>query len=256
MASLSRRFTETAQASEPGQRLGFFTLSRSSILWGTQVLAGLKPLSREVLFFLVDRREVERDVLMETFWPHHPPGRQTANLHMTIYSLRRALGKDLVILEGTIYRLNPEIPTEYDVARFERAAKVAERLAQGDPRRQFALTEAINSYGGPYLPEFTSEWALDRRRTLQMRYLDLLTANAEEAMLRNQPSQAVSALRPALDIDPLRDDLNQQYIEALALLGRRSEMVEHYQKYVRLLSEELGLDPPEETRSLYQRLIG
>jgi ATP/maltotriose-dependent transcriptional regulator MalT/DNA-binding SARP family transcriptional activator len=256
MASLSRRFTESAQEGAPSHRLGFFTLGRSAILWGTQVLAGLKPLSREVLFFLVDRREVERDVLMETFWPHHPPGRQTANLHMTIYSLRRALGKDLVILEGTIYQLNPEIPTEYDVARFEQAAKVAERLAQGDPRRQFALIEAINSYGGSFLPEFTSEWTLDRRRTLQMRYLDLLTANAEEALLRNQPSQAISALRPALDIDPLRDDLNQQYIEALALLGRRSEMVEHYQKYVRLLSEELGLDPPEETRSLYQRLIG
>jgi DNA-binding SARP family transcriptional activator len=30
----------------------------------------------------------------------------------------------------------------------------------------------------------------------------------------------------------------------------------HYQRYVRLLSEELGLDPPEAVRELYSRLIG
>ncbi len=56
----------------------------------------------------------------------------------------------------------------------------------GDPRRMFALTEAINSYGGPLLPEFSSDWVLERRRTLELRYLDLLAQNAQEAMMRTQ----------------------------------------------------------------------
>jgi two-component SAPR family response regulator len=43
--------------------------------------------------------------------------------------------------------------------------------------------------------------------------------------------------------------------EALGRLGRRSDIVAHYQRYVRLLSEELGLDPPQEVRELYNRLI-
>ncbi|MES0339699.1 MAG: bacterial transcriptional activator domain-containing protein [Anaerolineales bacterium] len=45
------------------------------------------------------------------------------------------------------------------------------------------------------------------------------------------------------------------FLEALGRLGRRSEVVEHYQRYVRLLSDELGLDPPDEVRELYTRLI-
>jgi LuxR family maltose regulon positive regulatory protein len=216
----------------------------------------LKPLAREVLFYLVDQSPVERDVLLEHFWPHHPPGRQVANLHTAIYSLRRVLGKEAIQHDATMYSLAEDLRWEYDVARFERAAQVAESLPPGDPRRLFALTEAINSYGGAYLSEFDTEWVLDRRRLLELRYLDLLAQHAQEALVRNQPTRALTTLRDALEIDPLRDDTNRQYLEVLGRLGRRSEVVEHYQRYVRLLSSELGLDPPEDIRSLYSRLIG
>jgi DNA-binding SARP family transcriptional activator len=42
----------------------------------------------------------------------------------------------------------------------------------------------------------------------------------------------------------------------LGQLGRRGDLVAHYQQYVRQLADELGLDPPEELRALYSRLIG
>jgi two-component SAPR family response regulator len=83
-----------------------------------------------------------------------------------------------------------------------------------------------------------------------------LASHADEALVRDQPLRAISTLRQALEIDPLRDDTNLRFLEALGRLGRRSELVAHYQRYVRLLSEELGLDPPESVRQLYARLIG
>lgn len=73
--------------------------------------------------------------------------------------------------------------------------------------------------------------------------------------MRDRAAEAIASLREALKIDPLRDDTNRFYLEALGRLGRRSEIVGHYQQYVRLLSEELGLDPPDEVRDLYDRLI-
>jgi LuxR family maltose regulon positive regulatory protein len=215
----------------------------------------LKPLAREVLFYLVDQGQVERDVLLEHFWPHHPPGRQVANLHTAIYSLRRALGKEAIQHEAAMYRLADELNWEYDVERFERAAQVSDGLPPGDPRRLFALTEAIHSYGGSFLPEFDTEWVLERRRLLELRYLDLLAHHAQEALIRNQPARALTTLRDALEIDPLRDDTNRQYLEVLGRLGRRSDIVEHYQRYIRLLSSELGLDPPEDISALYAQLI-
>jgi two-component SAPR family response regulator len=216
----------------------------------------LKPLPREILVYLLDHQRASRDDLNETFWPDYSPGRQVSNLHTAIYSLRRALGKEAIEFDQQVYGLAPEIKLRYDVQRYERAASIAERLPVGDPRRLFALTEAINSYQGPFCPDLNTDWALERRRALEMRYLDLLATHSEEALIRDQPLRAVNTLRQALEIDPYRDDTNLHYLEALGRLGRRNEIVAHYQSYVRLLADELGLDPPQAVSELYSRLIG
>jgi DNA-binding SARP family transcriptional activator len=256
MRALAQQYKDSADQQATPDTLSFQALGASVLHSGDLDIMELKPLAREVLFFIIDRERVEREQLLETFWPHHPAGRQVSNLHTALYSLRRLLGKETIVHDGAAYALNSELSTEYDVARFERASEVAESLPPGDPRRLFALTEAIHSYRGPFLPEFSSDWVLDRRRFLELRYLDLLSLHAQEALVRDQASRAVQTLRQALEIDPLRDDTNLHYLEALGRLGRRSEAVDHYQRYVRLLADELGLDPPEEVRKLYTRLLG
>jgi LuxR family maltose regulon positive regulatory protein len=255
MRAISQQYQEMTEDVGPGERIGFYALGKSEIYHQERLLTDLKPLAKGVLFFLVDRQRVDRDVLLETFWLHHPPGRKVANLHTAIYSLRRELGKEAILHDGSLYSLNPDLSMEYDVARFERAASVAEGLPPGDPRRMFALTEAINSYGGRFLPDIDSDWVIERRRALEMKYLDLLAAHAEEALVRDQPLRAVNTLRQALQLDPYRDDTNIFFLEALGRLGRRSEIITHYQRYIRLLADELGLDPPKNVRDLYARLI-
>jgi ATP/maltotriose-dependent transcriptional regulator MalT/DNA-binding SARP family transcriptional activator len=256
MRALAQAYSQTDEETVIAPSLTFTTLGECTLSHGADRLLDLKPLAREVLIYLVDNGRVDRDLLLETFWPQYPPGRQVSNLYTAIYSLRRALGKDAVMLDGSVYSMEPELNVVYDVARFERAATVAEALPPGDPRRFFAITESINSYGGPFLPEFTSEWVIERRRILEFRYLELLRTHAEEAIIRNQPLRALGSLRTALNLDPYQDDINMRYLETLGLLERRSEIVAHYQQYVQLLSNELGLDPPESVRELYSRLIG
>jgi len=256
MQAVARRFQDNAPEEQRGEQLVIRALGKGTAHWNGRSLGDLKPLTREILFYLVDTGPADRDVIVETFWPHYPPGRQTANLHMNVYGLRRLLGKDAILLEGTTYSLAASLKIDSDVQRFERAAEVAQRLPPGDPRRLFALTEAINSYQGSYLADSPSSWVAQRRRALEVRYLDLLTSNAEEAMVRDLPARAVTTLRKALQIDPLRDDLHMTYLEALGRMGRRSEVITHYQYYVRLLADELGLDPPSPVRELYARLIG
>jgi DNA-binding SARP family transcriptional activator len=256
MRVLAQQYKDASEHERTPDTLSFQGLG-ASLVHGSEIdITELKPLAREVLFFIVDKERVERETILENFWPHHPPGRQVSNLHTALYSLRRLLGKETIVHDGAAYALNPDLNTEYDVDRFDRTAAVAEGLPPGDPRRMFALTEAIHSYGGPFLPEFNSEWVVERRRFLELRYLDLLSLHAQEALVRDQASRAIHTLREALEIDPFRDDTNLHYLEALGRLGRRSEAVDHYQRYVRLLADELGLDPPQELRELYTRLIG
>ena len=256
MRGVAEQHREEPPEPDSEVKLDVVALGQTAISLAGRRLADLKPLPREVLFYLVDHPQVERDTLLETFWPRFNPGRQISNLHTAIYTLRRLLGKEAVVQHGTMYSLNADVPIEYDVARFERAAEVAQALPPGDPRRLFALTAALNSYGGQFLPDYATEWVIERRRELELSYLDLLAGHAEEALVRDQPLRALATLRQALEIDPLRDDTNLRFLEALGRLGRRSELVAHYQRYVRLLADELGLDPPDAVRHLYSRLIG
>jgi ATP/maltotriose-dependent transcriptional regulator MalT/two-component SAPR family response regulator len=256
MKTLAEVYREPSVESVGEVEFELIALGDAGMLRNGEPVEEMTPFARELLFYLADRKRVERDTVIETFWPDSPPGRQTSNLHTAVYSLRRAIGKGTILSDGSVYSMDPDFSIEYDVTRFENTAEVAEALPPGDPRKLFALTEAINLYSGPYLPEFSSNWVTERRRMLEMRYLDLTASYADEALLRDQPLRAVTALREALKMDPTRDDLNLRILEVLGRLGRRSEIVSHYQRYVRLLADELGLDPPEALRDTYSRLIG
>ncbi|HMK09812.1 MAG TPA: BTAD domain-containing putative transcriptional regulator, partial [Anaerolineales bacterium] len=243
------------QAAEQPARVEVRALGTAALVSGGDEIRTTKAQLREILFYLVDRRSVPRDELGEVFWPSSPPGKRNANIHMAVHSLRRWVGEDVVELDGGSYRLGSKIEVTYDVANFRRARGVALALPRGDPRRYFALTEAVNSYTGEFLPGIASEWAVARRHELEIQYLEVLSAYGEEALTRDQPGRAVEHIRRGLAIDPYRDDLNAQYMEALGRLGRRSEIVSHYHRYTNLLEADLGLDPPREVRDLYTRLI-
>ncbi|GMR10593.1 MAG: hypothetical protein BMS9Abin28_1414 [Anaerolineae bacterium] len=255
LIALERRYESSVDEEPDELTLAFEALGVARVLVNGAEVKQLKPMATEILYYLLDRGRVARDQLMETFWPDHAPGRQVSSLHTAIYSIRRELGKEAIQFDGSLYRIDPELSVQYDVAKFEQAASIAEGLPIGDPRSMFVLTEAVNLYGGQFLPEFDSEWVNERRRELELRYLDLLADYSEEALIRGRASEAVGWLREALRLDPLRDDTNRYYLQALGRLGRRSEIVAHYQEYVRALAEELGLDPPEDVRELYDRLI-
>jgi DNA-binding SARP family transcriptional activator len=255
MRAMGRMYEEKSDMPSKKRQLLVKAFGPSELRFEGRRVSDLEPLPKQLLFFLTDRKDVERDVLLEAFWPDSPPGRQVSSLYTAIHSLRRALSKDVVRIEGSVYAVNSEYVIEYDVAEFEHASSVAMGMPPGDPRRFFALTEAVNVCSGSFLPEYASEWVVGRRRELEGCFLQLLTLHAEEALAHGQPQQAVNSFRQALQIDPLRDDINLHYLEVLGQLGRRSEAVGHYRQYVHRLADELGLDPPESLREVYARLI-
>lgn len=255
MGQFRRLHHDQDEPSQESRPLRVAALGPGRILLEGKPLSIAKRQPREVFHYLIDKKSVSKELLGEVFWPRHLPGRRAASIHASIHAIRAALGKDYVLLEDGVYSLAHAVEVHYDVDRFEKAAEIAERLSPGDPRRLFALTEALSLYGGAFLPESGAQWAVDRRRQLELRYLDLVGDLASEALIKGQPEKAVGYLRKALAIDPLRDDLNLRYLEALGRLGQVSEISFHYQRYTQLVREELGIDPPERIRELYSRLI-
>jgi ATP/maltotriose-dependent transcriptional regulator MalT/two-component SAPR family response regulator len=255
MRTIARRYQESSQEEGISVQLRLTAFGASQAHFEGGRITGIEPLPRQLIFYLVDRGQVDRDELLETFWFDVPIGRQAASLYTAMHNIRRVLPEEIIQIEGSLYRINPEFVIEYDVAHFEHAVLIAENMPLGDPRRLFALTEAMHAYTGSFLPEYSTNWVLGRRRELENKYLDILILHADEAMTRGRPLESLESLRRALKLAPLRDDLNLRYIQLLGQLERRSEVVGHYQRYTRLLADELGLDPPDSVREAYSQLI-
>ncbi len=96
---------------------------------------------------------------------------------------------------------------------------------------------------------------VERRQALRARYLDVIVGLADECMALTRFREARECLERGLRLDPLREDLQERMMRALAGMGRRQEAVEHYRQYRALLRGRLGLEPPEALQLQYARLI-
>ncbi|MBN1438406.1 MAG: hypothetical protein JW929_03265 [Anaerolineales bacterium] len=211
--------------------------------------------TKEVFLYLVDRSPVGREELLSVFWPEMPAGRAQANLYQTLYRIRRAVGADILLLKDQICRLAENITVEYDVAAFERTGRRALALPITDRRRLAEMDRAAQLFRGEYLGDVPVDWAGRRREEINQLFLALVRDAADEYFGQCRYEEARARAARGLEIDPFRDDLHQRMLKILSAMGRKHEMVDHYQKYLLLLRDDLGLDPPLETRTLYDNLI-
>jgi LuxR family transcriptional regulator, maltose regulon positive regulatory protein len=243
--------TETA-------RLSVRALGSLEILWSGQEIprsAWASQKTKEVFLFLMDRAPVGRDELLTAFWPEMPTGRAQANLYQTLYRIRRAIGADVLVLKNLICRFAENLSLEYDVVSFEKAARQAMAVPVTDPQRLTGLEKASQLFQGEYLEDVGVDWAGQRREEINQIFLTLVREQADEYCSQCRYEDGRTAVFRGLAIDPYRDELHQRMLKILAALGRKHEVVDHYQKYIHLLRKDLGLDPPSETRSLYASLI-
>jgi DNA-binding SARP family transcriptional activator len=65
---------------------------------------------------------------------------------------------------------------------------------------------------------------------------------------------ALPYARRWLALDPLHEPAHRQLMQLYAQTGRRSAALRQYEECVRILDEELGLAPAEETTALYEQI--
>ena len=197
-----------------------------------------------------------RDHLIDLLWPDSLPDAARKNLRNTLWTIRKALGDELLLTETD--RLSLSDTVWLDTRAFELAV-------QSLPETGVAienLHQALELYRGPLLgglsltdaPDFELWLTAERERfgQLYLRALEALIAAQRE---QQNWAEIVLIARRALAFDNLLEPMYRALMEAHARLGERAEAQRQYDKLRATLAQELGVEPLPETEALRAAIL-
>jgi predicted ATPase/DNA-binding SARP family transcriptional activator len=202
-------------------------------------------------------RPVSADRLVDGVWGDDPPTNPANALQALVSHLRRLLGRDSIVRQGSGYvlQLGSE-PT--DAARLEALVDTARAAAaEGDHRTASArFREAISLSRGAPLSDVGDRW-FAREAAARLTEL-VLTAqegyvDAELALGRHDEVREL--LTDLVAEHPLRERLQALLVLTLYRSGRQADALRAASTARRHLRDELGLEPGPELRDLEMAVL-
>lgn len=209
--------------------------------------------SRALVYYVAAQEQpVAREHLLTVFWADHERSGALQILRTTLHGLRKDLGTGLLVDDNNV-ALAPD--GEIDARLFEKHLEEAPE----DPKQ---LAETIALYRGDFLANFLlpdtpafEDWLVVERehyRRLVIRaWVMLSQLHEKQGAFRS----ALQAIESALDFDRLQEDLQRESIRLMYLSGDRPAAIRRYDHLRKLLDEEMGVPPMEETRRLYDSIL-
>jgi predicted ATPase/DNA-binding SARP family transcriptional activator len=190
--------------------------------------------------------------------PDHQPDDPVNALQVRVSKLRRALGTlgagDAIERVGSGYRLRID-RAKVDVHTFRDLIETARRT--GDPRHAVDLYDrALVLWRGEPLVDFVGPaWAGIEAAQLTELRLVAVSERAERMLTLGRYEQVVGDLERFVAAAPTHERLVGQLMTALFNAGRQATALEVYARTRHALTEELGLEPSRELRTVMQQIL-
>lgn len=227
------------------------------VLGPLQITAGkrrrrIRASAQELIAYLAFHPEgASRDQLLEALWPGEDPKRSEQRLWQSTSDVRRALGSVITRDRDRYVLERAEVSVDADeLDRLLAAARTADSAQVHD-----LMERALSLFGGEPLTGCDYVWAEGDLRRLRAVHVDLLEQVARGRLAADEPRAALDAAESGLAIDALNEGLWRVALEAESVLGLREAVAERYDQLRVLLDDRLGLEPAQETRLLYRRLL-
>jgi len=207
-------------------------------------------------------RPHRRESLANLLWPDWPDRDALSNLRYALSDLRGAIGDRqaeppyLLITRNNI-QFNLSSDHMLDVWCFTESAGVDKS------KLHFIeiMEKSIALYRGKFLEGFSledsstfEEWTLLTRERLARQASSLFHTLVEFYEEQGDYKMAQSYIYRLLEFEPWDELAHQQLMRILGLGGQRSAAIAQYESCRTLLFEELGVEPSEETKSLYEQI--
>jgi DNA-binding SARP family transcriptional activator/Tfp pilus assembly protein PilF len=215
-------------------------------------------------YLAVTRERHERDALAGLLWPEYNQTRARAALRRTLSSLGKARAEGWLEADRESIDLKRD-RVWVDVDHFREL--LAECRTHGHPETEVCpdclppLSEAVALYRDDFLAGFAlrDSAAFDDWQFFQAEELRRELAGALERLSRGHGAleeweEAVSHARRWLALDPLHEPAHRWLMQLYAWSGQRAAALRQYRECVRVLEEELGVSPLEETTRIYEAI--
>jgi serine/threonine protein kinase len=186
-------------------------------------------------------------------------------LRALLTDLNKVLGQNQLLVDGEQITLVLDDKLAFDVARFQ---SCLEQMQSHDhPPDQVCpaclplLQEAAELYQADFLegytlrdtPEF-DDWQFFQSESLRQDLALVLERLVQGYTAQEDYDTALPHVRRWLSLDPLHEPAQRAVIQLYAWAGQEAAALRQYEEYVKLLDEELGLPPEEETITLYEAI--
>src|SRR5262245_56579983 len=191
-----------------------------------------------------------RSTLATLLWGSHFDAQARQNLRQALTKARRLLGDKALVTEGE------NVAIQAGVVRSD--AEEFGALCEMDTIE--ASARAVQLYKGQFAKDITitedgwTEWVEDVRARYDRCLVDAILRLGVYEFAQDRPAQALNWAQRAVGVDRLREDCQRLLIRSFAALGRRTDALQHYERFAQLLQQELSVEPDPETKFLAQEL--
>ncbi len=201
-----------------------------------------------LLFYLaVTNQRQSRDWLATLFWPEQDQSRARASLRQALWLLRNAglepwllVDQDALALQGSYW---------CDVHHFQAAI----RADQIDDALALYRADLLTGFSLRDCPEF-DQWHFLQADELRRQLAGALERWVQHCCEEGAYEKGVTYARRWLALDSLHEPAHRDLMRLYAYAGQYAAALRQYQECVRLLEEELGVPPEEETSALYEAI--
>ncbi|HEY8732582.1 MAG TPA: BTAD domain-containing putative transcriptional regulator [Candidatus Limnocylindria bacterium] len=228
---------------------------RLSLLGAPRVAVGRTPIETDtrkatalLAYLAVSGQAQRRATLAALLWPEQEAAKARGALRRTLSVLRSALGDRWLEADGETIDL-------------DRAAMRVDVLDFRSAQRAGRFEDAVALYRGDFLQGFSlrdsapfDDWQAAEADALRADYAGALAVVASNAEQAGDLGAAIGHARRRLALDPLHEPAHRDLMRLLARAGDRSAALRQYREAARLLDQELGVAPADETRALHEAI--
>ena len=210
-----------------------------------------------IAYLAATGQQHRRDELSSIFWADVDQSRALANLRQALVDMRRVLPEDTIIANRSSMGLDLSTDIWVDTQQFD--------LVQAQFRQTndyAALFGAIQLYLGDFMtgfslndtPEF-DDWQRIEAERYRRETIEALDKLARHYWDIGDIEYALDFANRLLEINRLDETVHRLLMRLYVANKQHTEAMNQYWEVVKLLDEELGLDPQPATKKLYEDIL-